>query len=785
MKEASQPGHITVGQLISACLLFVGLCIVAGALLAATAIPVAAVSGVTTNSLTGLFEDLPTDIDFTQPSEASAIVAADGSLIANFYAENRIVVSSDEISQHIKDAAVSIEDERFYKHNGVDAQGIIGAVVNNLTGGSLAGGSTITQQYVKNALIEEGRIADDKEMIDAATETSLARKLNEARYAIAIENHKTKDEILTGYLNIAQFGPSEWGVESAARYFFNVSAKDVNIAQAATLAGITQAPNKWDPESNPEGAQKRRDTVLRKMYELGYITKDELQEALATNVKDMLHITPSPNGCGSAGISAYFCETVVSDLLSSDVLGKTSSDRVRALYRGGITVTTTLNPQAEKAAFDAITSRIGVNDTSGAQAAIASVEPGTGKVLAMAQNTDYGDPTKEDATRTKLNLSVGQDQGGGNGFQSGSTFKMFTLVTWLANHHSSYETVNGTKRPFPASSWKNTCFPDQVGYFNPKNVGGANYGRITVRRATANSVNVAFAEMANQLDLCEIWKTANAMGARRGDLTTAKDLKDSYTKATGVKVGDPLPLVSQPSMILGINSVTPLSMANAYATLGAEGKMCEPITFTEVKDSNGKVIGTNKSKCKQVLDAEVAKLATSVLRGVSAAQVPGRQAAGKTGTTDNSTNVWLTGYTPQIAAAVWVGHANGERTLDGQTYKGRYYGNVYGSNMTSPIYRAFMVGAHEGLPAASFGRSNLPDRPPQQRVPDVTGMSYQEATRSLQRAGFTATAEGTLEGNQDGTVLRTSPRANSFADPGSSIRLIVSMPPDNPENSSE
>lgn len=782
MKQERSEQHISISQLLSACFLFVVLCIAGGALIAATAIPVAAIAGTTTNTLTGLFEDLPTDIDFTRPSQQSTILAADGSELAKFYAENRIVVSSEDISQFLKDAAVSIEDRRFYEHNGVDAQGIMGAIFNNLTGGSLAGGSSITQQYVKNALIEEGRIANDQEKIEAATETSLGRKLNEARYAIAIEHKKTKDEILTAYLNVAQFGPSQWGVETASLHYFGVHAKDLTLAQAATLAGVTQAPNYWDPEEYPDRAQERRDVVLSKMLELGKITQEQFDEAHATNMADMLSITETPNGCAAAGNAAYFCNTVVSDLLNSDVLGKTKAERVNALYRGGLKITTTLIPKNQNAAVSAIAEYIDINDESGAQMALTSIEPGTGKIVAMAQNTDYGEPTEDDPTRTTLNLSVGEDQGGGAGFQSGSTFKIFTLIDWLSKGHSSYERVNSNRRVFPASSWTNSCFPDQVADYDPVNAGGGGMGTISVRTATANSVNVSFAEMANKLDLCDIWKTANAMGVHQGKLTTNKDIQKNHAvKESGAKVGDPLPLFAGPSMILGVNAVTPLSTANAYATLAAEGKMCQPITFTEIKDSAGEVLGTQTSNCKQVIDKNVAQQATNVLRGVRAASLWSRQSAGKTGTTDDNTNAWLAGYTPQLATAVWLGHQNGERSLDQTTYKGTYYGAVYGATIPAPVFRLYMENALDETPPTAFNLPTRADKEPQVSVPDVTGLHYQDAVQRLQNAGFKVTTEGTLEGPQNETVLRTSPSASSTVDSGSTIHVIVSMPPAEPE----
>ncbi|MDD7687609.1 MAG: transglycosylase domain-containing protein [Actinomycetaceae bacterium] len=773
--------NVTVGQLLGACMLFVLLCATGGALLAATAIPVAAAAGATTNALTGLFEDLPTDIDFTQPSQQSTLLSADGAVITRFYAEDRIVVTSEQISTFIKNAAVAVEDQRFYQHNGVDAQGIIGAIVNNITGGNLAGGSTITQQYVKNALLEEGRIAGDQEKIDAATKTTLARKLNEARYAVALENKATKDQILTSYLNMAQFGPSQWGVESASLYFFGKHAKDVTLAQGATLAALTQAPNYWNPEKNPQGAQERRDMVLSKMLEQGYINQAQHDEAVKTPMKDELKITPSKNGCAAAGIYAHYCATTVNELLQSDLLGKTSAERANRLYRGGLSISGTVKTKDQKAAYDALTGRIAVNDASGAQASLVSVEPGTGKITAMTQNTNYGEPTKDDPSRTTINLNVGQDQGGGVGFQSGSTFKVFTLVTWLAKNHSSYERVNTRPHLFAASTWTNSCFPDQVSDYNPQNAEGGSIGYATVRTVTAQSVNVGYTEMANQLDLCDIWKTANAMGVRRGVLTTEKDLsdKDSLASKAKAQAGQPLPLVSVPAMVLGTNSVTPLSTAQAYATLAADGKRCEPITFTDVKDASGKIIGTNKTTCTQAINSDVARQATSVLQGVAAAGLSDRPSAGKTGTTDDSKNVWFAGYTPQRATAVWVGHKDGDRTLNYTSFNGVYYGEVFGSSIPAPIYRTYMTNALSGEPALQFNqptKADTPPEPPKIDVPNVVGMKYTEAVQRLRAAGFSVTAKGTLEGNQDQTVLKQS--VTGKAEEGTTVDLLVSMPPE-------
>ncbi|MCI7551805.1 MAG: penicillin-binding protein [Arcanobacterium sp.] len=710
--------HLKPKQLLVALGAFFLLTVLGGAALAATAIPAIAAAGTATNALTHLFEDVPTDIDFTQPSEQSRIVASDGSLIANFYAENRIVVDSESISPLIKDAAVSIEDERFYEHNGVDAQGIIGAAINNVTGGNLAGGSSITQQYVKNALIEEGRINDDNVAIAKATETSLARKLNEARFAIALENKLTKDEILTAYLNIAQFGPSQWGVESASRYFFGVSAKDVTLPQAAMLAGVTQAPARWDPVKNPEDAKIRRDVVLGKMKELGYITAEDYDAAVNTSIEDMLNVTPASNGCEMGGNAAFFCETVVADLLNSNAWGKDRQDRVNQLYRGGLTIVTTLDRTKQDAAYDAVIGGVPIDDQSSVEASIASVEPGTGKVLAMVQNTRYGSPEAlNDPDATKVNLNVDTTRGGGSGFQAGSTFKVFTLVDWIKQGHNQWERLSTSPRTFPRNTWTISCAPELADQWPLGNSGGVNPGIQSVRNITANSYNVGYANMAAQLDLCDISKTASAMGAENGQMATADQAAE--LAQFGAVEGRPLPFVPRPTFIIGTENVTPLSMANAYATLAAEGMKCETHTFTEIQSSNGDVIATQEPECDRVIDREVALEVTDVLRAVTAPGGSGsagglgdRPVAGKTGTTDESWHAWFAGFVPQVSTAVWMGHSEGNIPMRNVVINGQYYRNVFGGTVVAPIFRNYMSRAMDGVPVEQFERSSIHVEPP-------------------------------------------------------------------------
>ena len=668
--------------MVTALLAFLLACTAGGAVLAGLAMPLVAATGTVSNATTSLFDDLPTELSFTEPSEQSVILAADGTELAHFYAENRILVSSDDISQHLKDAVVAIEDERFYEHNGIDPQGLIGAAFNNFSGGRLAGGSSITQQYVKNLLIEEGRNSNDPELIDQATERTIARKLSEARTAMALEKQLTKDEILTGYINIAMFGPSQYGAEAASRYFFSVPASDLSIPQAAMLAGITQSPARWNPISNPDEAKTRRDTVLAKMYELGYITEDEFRESVNLSIDDMIEVSTTANGCEAAGISVYFCDYVVKDLLASDSWGESHEDRLNKLYRGGLIIHTTLDTSKQQAAFDSVTTHVPVNDPSGVEMAMSSIEPGTGKIVSMVQNTNYGSATDEDPNATTVNLNAGMDRGGGQGFQSGSTFKVYTLIEWIRSGRSIDERVDASRDEYSRDDWTISCAPEHAADYNPSNIEGIGSGMMTVLESTTRSVNLSFIDMAAQLDLCNIVGVAEQMGVRSG---------------TGEA------LVPRPSSVLGSNNVTPLSTANSMATLAAGGVMCEPMSFTKIESQDGEVLADLSPTCIRVLDEEVADTTTAALKTVVdtggtgfRAIVPGHDAAGKTGTANMDYHAWFMGYTAHEASAIWLGHMEGNISMFYTTINGQYNIEVYGGLYPAMVFSTYHTRILEG-----------------------------------------------------------------------------------------
>ncbi|MGV9184638.1 transglycosylase domain-containing protein [Arcanobacterium canis] len=767
------------GQSIFAAIVaFLLLCTVGGSLLAATAIPFTAATGTAANAVTSTFETLPSKIDFSHPSEQSTLYSADGKKIASFYSENRIIVDSSQISPLIKNAAVAIEDQRFYQHHGLDVKGVVGAIINNASGNSIAGGSTITQQFVKNTLLEEGRISGDTNQIQAATERSLSRKLNEARYAVAVENKLSKDEILTGYLNVAQFGPSQWGVEAASQYFYGKHAKDVTLPQAAMLAGITQSPGKWNPVKNPDLAKKRRDTVLAKMNQLGMISEKDMRAAIDTPIKDMLHVTSSVNGCAAAGDNAYFCELVTKQLLESPILGKNRDERLAALYRGGLQIQTTLDLKKQDAAHTALITQTPIDDPSSIEMAMTSVEPGTGKIVAMAQNTRYGNPTDEDPDQTKLNLNVGEDMGGGIGYLGGSTFKAYTLVQWLKDGRSPFDYVNSTQRTFSRDSWNIPCAPGYADEYTPQNLDGLGYarGQLTVKDIIRRSINAGSVAMGNKENLCALSDTVTAMGLKRGEIAREDSKSSRFTRNQRgdlVKNGEILPLDLNPSMLLGSNAVTPLAQATAMATLAAEGKSCKPIAFTEIKDTKGNVIGKQDPQCRQVLDKEVAQKATYVLKSVvapgytgeEAVLKNGRPAAGKTGTANNDYAAWFIGYTPQLATAVWQGHMEGLVSMFNTRINGVFHSEVFGGLYPARAFKMYNDAALDGMPIINFTTPS--DLASLSREPDSSYGSQAKTPRRVATESAPSTSDNTTpddttpsQESKEKTPKKPAPRQN-------------------------
>ena len=676
-------------QLLALLLAFLSVSSLMGVVTAGMLVPVAGPTALVAKSVPSVFNELPGDLQTVTPAEESQLLDSSGGVIAHFYDKQRIVVPSANIADVMKKAIVAIEDKRFYEHNGVDATGIARALVTNLGDSGRQGASTITQQYVRNSLAERGYLEGDAEQVSAATEQTTERKLREIKYALALEKTQSKDEILTGYLNIAPFGPITYGVEAASQRYFSKSASELNYLEAALLAGLVQSPVQYDPLTHPEAAQERRDTVLATMLDQGVITQEEYDEGIATTVDSMLHPTVSSEGCSGADSSkAYFCDYVLSQFLEDPTFGATRIERERLLKTQGITIRTTLDSAKQDAAYASLTNAIPVGDASGLNDALVSLDPRTGKVLAMAQNTTYG----IEAGQTMSNYAAD-----GN-FQVGSTFKVFTLLQWFKEGHSAYETVGSANTFYPNGSFKCDGRPITTEGYQVNDLAGKT-GTMNVVRATGQSVNQAFVNMASRVDFCSIFETAYDMG-----ITEDGEVPSPF-----------------PANILGSVSSSPLHMASVFATIANSGQQCKPQSIESVTDRDENVLKEFAADCKEVISPDLANK-TAALLTASAGQYytstrlgDGRPFAAKSGTTDGHANTWLTGFTPSLATAVWVGHGdNSSQEVSGVVINGVYHSEIFGETYVGQnIWAPYMTQALAGTPIEAVSNANIGATTPQ------------------------------------------------------------------------
>lgn len=664
-----------------------------GTLVAGIMIPAVGSVGMVAKTVPTVFDGLPSEIRVVAPAEESILLDAEGGVIARFYDKRRIVVPSDKIADVMKKAIVAIEDKRFYEHHGVDPEGMARALVNNLSDGSKQGASTITQQFVRNSIQERGYLEGDAELAYSAVEQTTQRKLREVKYALTLEKTMPKDEILAGYLNIAPFGPITYGVEAASQLYFSHSAAELNWLESALLAGLVQSPVDYNPLTNPEAAEERRNTVLMVMRNEGIITEEEYQSGLNTPIADMLKPNETPQGClGASAMNAYFCDLAIRQFLDDPSFGDSYAKRERLLKTGGLTIRTTLNPALNSAAYNSLVNAIPVNDASGLDTTLVSVEPGTGKIVAMAQNTDYG---LEDG-KTMSNYSA-------NGFfQVGSTFKVFTLLQWLKEENSAYTAVGRSNRVYTNGEFSCGGEPIYTDTYDVEDLPGKN-GTFNAISATGLSVNQAFINMASRVDFCQIFQTAADLGITDADGEVIEAL---------------------PANILGSSSASPLTMANAFAAIAHDGQLCTPQALTVVTDRSETVVKEYTPQCKEVINPAVARQAANILGRATARYynathlADGRPFGAKSGTTDNNANTWLTGFTPQLATSAWVGRAAAsQQPVQDIVINGNYYDAIYGETFVGRnIWAPYMDAAHAdkeivGLPDVYIGNVPTPPRP--------------------------------------------------------------------------
>ncbi|MEO8476399.1 MAG: transglycosylase domain-containing protein [Actinomycetota bacterium] len=703
-------------------------------------------------------------------AQTSFLYASDGSLITELHAaEDRVILRRGQMTQDMRDATVAIEDRRFYFHHGIDVQAILRAAVVNAEAGTVVeGGSTITQQLVKNLYVGDAE--------------NFGRKIDEASLAWQVEDRLTKDQILTRYLNTVYFGEGAYGVQAAAQTYFGVDAERLTLAESAMLAGLITAPNHFDPYRRMRSAHGRRNVVLRLMLRQRLITQDEYRAARhePIRVRRTLPVQRYPY--------PYFVDYFKQWFLGNPAFGPTRDSRAKLLFAGGLQITTTLDPDLQRAAQTAVRSVLAYpNDPAGAMTVL---DPRTGYVRAMVggDDADYW----KDESAGRVNLATGT---GGTGRQSGSSFKPFALVAALENGISP-STV------FPAPS--SIQIPLEGGeVWNVTNAGGTGYGSLTLENATINSVNTVYAQLIEQLGAETVVEAATRMGLR-----------------CCPRVSEPrTPLLPYLSAVLGTNEVNTLEMSSAYGTLATGGQHVNPVPVIRVADSKGTVLWEANPKPKQVVDPQVASVADQILQkvvlyGTGTSANIGRPQIGKTGTADTYTNAWFVGSLPQLTAAVWVGFARGAIPMEPPTTRI----TVYGGTWPAQIWRLFMQRAAAELPIRSFPTPDVgyvtvavditqdpyctpnPYTLPQNidylefidgtqptktcktptslqnvAVPSVIGMTQAGAEEVLSGAGFVVVVEVTPSTQPPGTVIYQTPSAGTQAYQTSAVTITVSM----------
>lgn len=632
--------------------------------------------GVVSGVATGFMDGLPRLSAYKNlgPDQTSKVYAADGTLLASFHAEqNREIIPIKDIPFNMQKAIISIEDERFYKHHGVDLKAVLRALYANLrSGGVSEGGSTITMQYIRNSFI--------------TPEQTLSRKIKEAALAYQLEQRYSKNKILEMYLNTIYFGQGCYGVETASQNFFHKNAKDLNLQEAALLAGLCGAPNLFSPYDDPPLATKRRNAVLDRMVKYGYVKKNQAEEAKKAPIAVFpVNLSDTPSE------APYFVEHVKLTLI--DKYG------ANMVYRGGLRVYTTLDRNLQRKAEDAVFGTLTESDDP--SGALVSIEPKTGHVKAVVGGKDI--------TTNKFNLATQAKR------NPGSAFKTMALVAALENNISP-------NRTYDAGSPKYLKTAGET--WRVENYEGGNYsGSLSLIEATVWSVNVVYAQLSLDVKPEKIADTATRMG-----------ITSSVPPYPAIAIGG-LP-----------DGVSPLEMASAYATIANDGVYNKPIFYAKITDAEGNILEQNSPKGQQRIDKNAARTANAILkqviqRGTGTRANIDRPACGKTGTAEYKQDAWFVGHTPDLATAVWMGYPEGSVTM------GYVHGYPpYGGSIPGIIWQRFMFAAHDGRPVNDFpapetpigvGDPKLNNPPPEQpdAPPAAPDAPEEPASSTVQKHG--------------------------------------------------
>lgn len=739
----------------------------AGVMVTAMISPALAVASVGTNSAVGVFNALPEFIELGEQAQKNTLWAqntsdpADGyTQIAEVYWQDREEIALEDMSPYLVAAAVAGEDRRFYDHTGVDVNSVVRAALGNVfSGGIESGASTLTMQLVKNTYIQRSQYFATEEERQAAyqeaIETSFQRKLNEMKLAIGIEKRYSKDEIVEAYLNITGFGGNTYGVQAAAQKYFGKPATSLTPAQAASLMAIVQYPATRNLENpaNYAANQARRDVILAAMYAEEYITEAQYETAINTPVNSsFVNISPPRAGCLAGDVYArFFCDYVIKNVENFESLGATPEERNERWRKGGLNVYTTLNMSLQTTAQDRIWELV-PNDEERFElgSATTSVEVPTGRVLTMAQNKIFNDSEEGGGVEaTAVNFNTDRPYGGSSGFQVGSTYKIFALIAWLQRGYGLNEVVDASRLELEQAGFLDTCGDGGgpwAGLWEFRNSADLIIPQATVFESTVRSINSAYASMAEQLDQCEIRAAAESLLVHRAD--------------GGI-------LQTNPSAVLGTNEIAPLTMATAFGGIAHNGVVCSPIVVDRFVTDTGETIPGQESSCRQALSPEIAAATAAPMRsvitgGTGSRSNPGGDVPviGKTGTTDSQIQTWMVGASTNVATAVWVGNIVGDYRLSS-------YRN--GTVLRHDIWRVIMQDANEQYGGEAFPRAS--ERLLQGSgvsLPDITGLTYDEATVLLESLGLRLEVS---DGSTAGRVGLYEPAAGTYLARGMTVRV--------------
>ena len=760
-----------LGSVAYSLVMFLVVSVLAGVLIAGLFVPVAGIAGVSSKAAADELDNIEAALATPVPPTRSRVLMADGKLLAYFYDENRIYVPLNKIAPIMRQAQVAIEDHRFYEHGALDIKGTLRALVRNTSGeGNTQGGSSITQQYVKMTLVEACR--GDKACVDEATAPNLSRKIRELRYAIALEKRFSKNQILERYLNIAYYGDGAYGIESAARHYYNKNASQLNLGEATMLAGLVQNPHASNPVTNMTAALDRRDVVANRMAELKIITAPQARAAKTSKI-DVTKIKRTRNGCLGTQFP-FLCDYVYRSLLNDPALGRNREEREATVKRGGLTIQTKIDPKTQREAEKSVAKVVGPTDP--VISTMNMIEPGTGLIVAMAQSRPKMGSDKAKG-ETFWNLSVEPAMGGIQGYQAGSTFKAFTAAAALekgiplSKKYNAKHSMNLGGKSFSSCEGREQIF----GKWKVTNSTTSGDKIMEMYEAAQKSVNTYFAQLVMDVGMCPTTKMAEKLGVKLG--TKDRELVGYYQHI--------------PAFTLGSVEVSPLSMAEAYATFAARGIHCDPIIIEKVTDRTGKELDVKKGNCQRVMSEDVAdgmnKLLASVVTkgtGARAQTADSRPQAGKTGTINSNEAVWYVGYTPEIAGAAMIsidntrkpfmrkkpgfkrsGVKNYEVPSTGFDLEGSGSGDA-GQDIWKPTMERYLRDVPKTgfkAPPSKIERGKVVD------IPRIFGLGMRAGTKKLEEAGFTVVSTSVYSRLPEGSFLGFDPEPGGRAPEFSTI----------------